>query len=129
MLDTLRIFSQNCQGLGNPQKRRALFRHVRMKKYNINCLQDTHIQHQQESFIKAEWGSTAYFSCPNSSSRGVLILLNNNFEHKVEKVESDPNGNYLILDINIEGKRFTLVNLYGPVRISRSFIKNRNTNL
>ena len=50
----------------------------------------------------------------NSSSRGVLILLNNNFEYKVEKINSDVNGNYIILDINIEGKKFTLINLYGP---------------
>ena len=55
--DKITIFSQNCQGLGNPQKRRAVFRHVRMKKYNIVCLQDTHIQSEQEPFIKAEWGN------------------------------------------------------------------------
>ena len=114
MPDNITIFSQNCQGLGNPQKRRALFRHVRAKKYNIVCLQDVHIQSQQESYVKAEWGNDAYFSCFNSSSRGVLILLNNNFEYKVEKINSDVNGNYIILDINIEGKKFTLINLYGP---------------
>ena len=114
MPDNITFFSQNCQGLGNPQKRRALFRHVRAKKYNIVCLQDVHIQSQQESYVKAEWGNDAYFSCFNSSSRGVLILLNNNFEYKVEKINSDVNGNYIILDINIEGKKFTLINLYGP---------------
>ena len=114
MPDNITIFSQNCQGLGNPQKRRALFRHVRAKKYNIVCLQDVHIQSQQESYVKAEWGNDANFSCFNSSSRGVLILLNNNFEYKVEKINSDVNGNYIILDINIEGKKFTLINLYGP---------------
>ena len=108
------IFSQNCQGLANPQKRRAMFRHVRMKKYNIACLQDVHIQSQQEAYVKAEWGYDAYFSSFNSSSRGVMILLNNNFEHKVEKVISDVNGNYLILDKNIEGISFILVNIYGP---------------
>ena len=64
--------------------------------------------------MKAGWGYHAYFSSFNSSSRGVMILLNNNFEHKVEKVISDVNGNYLILDINIEGRNFILVNIYGP---------------
>ena len=102
MPDKITIFSQNCQGLGNPQKRRAVFRHVRMKKINIVNLQDTQSQSQQESFIKAEWGNDdAYFSCYNSCSRGVLILLNNNFEHKVEKVNSHPNGKYLILDLKM----------------------------
>ena len=91
-----------------------MFRHVRMKKYNIACLQDVHIQSQQEAYVKAEWGYDAYFSSFNSSSRGVMILLNNSFEHKVEKVISGVNGNYLILDINIEGISFILVNIYGP---------------
>ena len=124
MLDKITIFSQNCQGLGNPHKRRAVFRHVRMKKYNIVYLQDTHIQSQQESFIKAEWGNDdAYFSCYKSSSRGVMILLNNNFEHKVEKVNSDPNGNYLILDLKIDDKNFTLINVYGPEEDNPKFHK------
>ena len=43
-----------------------------------------------------------------------MILLNNNFEHKVEKVNSDPNGNYLILALKVDDKNFTLINLYGP---------------
>ena len=114
MADKISIFSQNCQGLANPQKRRAVFRHVSLKKYNIICLQDVHIQRLQESYIKAEWGYYIYFSCFNNSSRGVMVLLNNNFKHKVERVNSDVNGNYIILDINIEGQKFTLVNLYGP---------------
>ena len=82
-----------------------------------------HIQSQQESYIKAEWGGDAYFSCLNSSSRGVMILLNNNFEYKVEKVISDINGNYIILDINIEGTKFTLINLYGPNNYKPNFYK------
>ena len=64
--------------------------------------------------MKVEWGYDGYFSSVNSSSRGVRILLNNNFEHKVEKVIFDVNGNYLLLDINIEGRNFILVNIYGP---------------
>ena len=42
-----------------------------------------------------------------------MLLMNNNFEYKVERVKTDKNGNYIILDVNIRGKRITLVNLYG----------------
>ena len=52
-----------------------------------------------------------------------MILLNNNFEHTVEKVKSDPNRNYIILDINIDGKKFTLVNLYDPNKDKPRFYK------
>ena len=39
-----------------------------------------------------------------SISRGVGILLNNNFEFKVQKVERDEKGNRLILTIEVEGR-------------------------
>ena len=52
-----------------------------------------------------------------------MILLNNNFEQPVEKVKSDPNRNYIILVINIDGKKFTLVNLYGPNEDKQRFYK------
>ena len=58
-----------------------------------------------------------------SWSRGVLILLNNNFEHKVEKTNSDVNGKCIILDINIESEKFTLINLYGPNDGKQKFYK------
>lgn len=124
MGDDLKIFSQNCQGLANPQKRRGLFRHLRLKKYNIVCLQDVHIQDQMESYIKAEWGFNIYLSPGSNNSRGVLVLFNNNFEHKVERVKKDSKGNYIILDIIIQGKRITLVNLYGPNEDNPQFYSN-----
>ena len=88
-----------------------------------------HIQSQQESYIKAEWGGDAYVSCLNSSSRGVMILLNNNFEYTVENVISDIKRNYIILDINIEGKKFTLINLYRPNNDKPNFLQGIKTEI
>ena len=99
------LFSK-LSGTCKPTKRRAVFRHVRLKKYNIICLQDVHIQRLQVSNIKAEWGYNIYFSCFNKYCRGVLVLLNDNFEHKVERVNSDVNCTYIKLDINIEVKKY-----------------------
>ena len=96
---------------------------MRLKKYNIICLQDVHIQRPQESYIKIELGYNIYFSCFNNSSRGVMVLLNNNFEHKVERGNSDVNGNYIILDINIEEQNITSINLYGPNDDKPNFYK------
>ena len=124
MGEEVKIFSQNSQGLANPQKRRGLFRHRRCKKYNIICLQDIHIQESLVPFVKAEWGFDAYFNTFSNNSRGVMVLLNNNFEHTVERVQTDQNGNYIILDIAIQGKRITLANLYGPNDDKPQFFNN-----
>ena len=56
MAENVTIFSQNCPGgLSAATKRRDLFQYVRSKKYNIVCLQDTHIDKNLETFIKDEW--------------------------------------------------------------------------
>ena len=125
MDENLLIFSQNCRGgLPMTEKRRDLFHYVRNKKYNIICLQDVHINAQLEPFITSEWGYEVFFSSFTNSSRGVMILMNNNFEYKVERVKTDKNGNYIILDIIIQGKRITLVNLYGPNQDNPNFYTN-----
>ena len=48
-------------------------------------------------------------------------MFNNNFEYEVHEVEKDDNGNKLLLDITIEGKRLTLINIYGPNRDDPDF--------
>lgn len=123
--DQVTIFSQNCRGgLSVAAKRRDLFQFVRAKKYNIICLQDVHINSKLESFIKAEWGNDIFFSSYTTMSRGVMILINNNFDQKVKRVKTDKNGNYIILDMDIQGKQITLVNIYGPNEDNPHFYEN-----
>lgn len=49
-----------------------------------------------------------------SSSRGVAVLFNNNFELQLHKEKKDDEGNLLALDLSIDNNRITLVNIYGP---------------
>ena len=105
-------------------KRRDLFQYFRVKNFNIICLQDVHINNNLESFIRAEWGYDAYFSSYTNMSRGVMVLINNNFEQTVKNIRTDKNGNYIILDMEIQGKEITLVDLYGPNEDSPQFFEN-----
>ena len=34
-----------------------------------------------------------------------MILLNNNFDQQVESITTDPNGNYIILNMTIKVKK------------------------
>ena len=105
-------------------KRRDLFQYFRNKKYNIICLQDVHVNQKLEPFIKAEWGYDIYFSSYTNKSRGVMVLMNNNFEQKVKRVKTDKNGNFILLDMVAQDKEFTLVNLYGPNNDNPQFYEN-----
>ena len=98
-------------------------------------LQDTQFIDKKENYIRTHWGFECYFSNFALNSRGVAILFNNNFEFKVQNVERDNNGNRLILTIEIEGKLFTLINIYGPNKDDQEFYKqlllkiNENENM
>ncbi len=92
-----------------------MFDYLHSKNYSIYCLQDTHFTEDDENIIRSEWGHDCYISPGRSNARGVAVLFNNNFEYKVLKKKQDTEGNYIILNVEIE-KKFvlTLVNIYGP---------------
>lgn len=123
MDNKLNIFSMNCRGLGDKKKRLDIFNWCKRKKYNIVCLQDTHFDDSMENTVKNEWGFDAVLSTYKSNARGVGIFLCNNFQYELHRSKVDVEGNYVILDITIEGKRVTLVSLYGPNTDKPSFFQ------
>lgn len=117
----IKISSTNVRGINDFQKRRDIFQYLRQQKFQIFCLQDTHFTESLEPYISAEWGGEVIYSSYTSNARGVCILFNNDFEYKIYSSKRDTNGNYIILDLEIEGKRLTLINLYGPNDDSPNF--------
>lgn len=116
MADFINIFSQNCRGLKDMQKRRDLFQHIRTKKYNIACLQDVHIDKNMCSYVKAEWGFNLILSAKQGSNvnRGVMILINNNFSCDIGRVITDPDGNFVIAELKMNDRKIVLTSIYGP---------------
>ena len=55
------IFSMNCQGLGDVNKRKDLFNFLKQKKYSIYFLQDTHFTEKEEKYIRSMWGFECFF--------------------------------------------------------------------
>ena len=115
--------SVNCWGLGDSKKRKDVFNYLRSKRFSVYFLQDTHFVKDKELLIRAEWGFECIFNCNSSQSRGVAILLNNNFEFKIHSIFRDDNGNLLIVDLTICNQRLTLVNIYGPNTDNPCFYK------
>ena len=126
--DKIKIIALNCQGLGIENKRRDVLLNLRNKKYSIICLIDTHFAKSQERRLSLEWGFQAYFSSFSTQKRGVAIFFNNNFEFKIHSRFNDTNGNLLLLDIEIDEHRITLVTIYGPNKDDPGFyefLKNK----
>lgn len=108
------------------QKRRDLFQYISKKKYNIACLQDVHIDNNMYTYVKSEWGYKLVLSAKDgvNVSRGVMILINNNFACDIGRTLTDPNGNYIITELTVSDKKITLVSLYGPNEDKPQFYKN-----
>lgn len=131
MVELVSIFSQNCRGLKNMQKRRDLFQYIRNKKYNIACLQDVHIDRDMLSYVKSEWGYQLVLSAKEgtTASRGIMILINNNFSCDMGRALIDQNGNFIIMEIKMSDKTFTLASIYGPNDDRPQFYKNLRKNI
>ena len=97
---------------------------MRQKKFNIYFVQDTHFNVKDEQFIKAEWGYKAYFASNTSYSRGVAILINNNFDFEIKRVIKDKGGNFIMIHIETINNRLLLVNVYGPNQDDPEFYIN-----
>jgi len=123
-MNEITLFSMNCQGLANYRTRKDVLNYIRVREYKIVCLQDIHVTKDTANLMLNEWGYGGVIAPYTSSARGVAVLFNNKFEYKILKTTTDPNGNYIVLDLKIENYIFTLVNLYGPNTDSPEFYTN-----
>ena len=112
--DNFIISTLNVNGLKDLKKRRDIFNFLREKGQDIYLLQETHMKQKDTKFVRMLWGYDLYLAGNSTNSNGVAILFNSTFEHKVHKTIVDPEGHYLILDMELLDKRLTLVNIYGP---------------
>ena len=121
MTENVSFSSMNVQGLGDFKKRKDIFSFLREKKHNIYFIQDTHFTNKESKLIRSQWGYKCYFNNFSSQSRGVAILINNNFDFKFISKETDNAGNLLIVNCEIHSKTFSLFCIYGPNRDNPSF--------
>ena len=108
------VLSANCQGLQNLQKRRDVLMYFKETNANIVCLQDTHWVEKDFNTVKAIWGHECFISGSKTNSRGVAILLKNNFEYKINSSTLDTEGNFVSINIETTAGVFNILSLYGP---------------
>ena len=128
-MDSIKVLTVNCQGLGDISKRKDVFDYLKSKQCDIYCIQDTHFTCDIENHVRNSWGYESFFSSFASNSRGVALLFNNTFEFKVLKEKKDLNGNYLVLDICIGKEKITLVTVYGPNSDTPDFFSQLMSNI
>ena len=115
-----RIISLNTGGLGNSIKRRKIFSEYR-DRCDILCLQETHCSDEICDLWKSEWGGVALFANNTTSSGGVAVLINRKFYCNVYSTYRDNAGRFIIVSLEIQDLKCTLVSLYAPNKDSPGF--------
>ena len=110
----IKILSANCRGIQSKEKRYDVINYMKSKNADILCLQDTHLITEEEFNLKTIWDGEVILHGMRTNSRGVAILLNNTFEHTIQKVVKDPTGNMIALDLTLSDITVKLINIYGP---------------
>ena len=117
------ICSLNVRGLSNDKKRRETFLWLKKKQISIYFLQETHSTNESGIYWRSEWGYSTIFTEFSSSKAGVGILFSNNFQFNILKCYTDPEGRFIIVDVETEEKILTLVNIYAPNRDDPIFFR------
>ena len=118
-----KIASPNVRGIGNNTKRREVFNWLRSKKLSIYMLQKVHCSENTTDLWACEWGYKTLFSCCSSNKAGVSFLSNKTFNLRILRVFSDPNGRFIICDIEANSKSLTLANMYAPNEDNPNFFR------
>ena len=108
------FISNNVKGMKASEKRMKLFEYL---KNNINdngfsFLQETHSLLNDELKWKDDFGEPLFFSHRNSNSCGVAIGYCGTEAFKMVNTEYEKDGRILILDVELNGTNFLLINFY-----------------
>ena len=108
------IATYNVHGIGAAAKRRKIFSFLRKSVHDIICIQESHSAKSVERFWKSQWSGQIFYAHGDTNSRGCLILIRKKLKTTVHRILSDPNGRYLMIDLEVDCYRFLLCNLYAP---------------
>lgn len=113
-MSELNIISLNVNGLNNRVKREKILLQMEKEKGDIICLQETHLQKQEHEKLKSKTKSQVYFSSYNSSQKGVAIIIKPQVGFEIENCVIDKEGRYVLVVGKVEGREFTIFNVYYP---------------
>lgn len=113
--NSFHILSLNVQGLRDKQKRARLIQWAKYQSADILLLQETHFTNILENELNIEFSEwDLYHSFGETNSRGCSIFIKNTLFYNLIDTVQDPNGRFILLNIELFDSVLTLVNLYSP---------------
>ena len=119
----IKCVTYNVRGLGDATKHREIMYHLKVNKYDIIFLQETHSSANSNKWWSSTWGSKIWCSHGQTNARGVAILFSKQIDIVVHNVISSADGRYLILYCTYNNIKLLLANIYAPNRDDPSFFE------
>jgi exonuclease III len=111
-MDKIRICSLNCRGLRDKWKRNTVFKYFKNNKFDIICLQETHVLEREKLQWEKEWGGSIFAQEGTSRSKGEVILISRLFKEEIEVLITEER--ILAINIRFDQTAITIVNVYAP---------------
>ena len=94
--------------------RRKIWKIMHERKVNICLLQETHSCTEDQPFWSNEWEHKILFAHGDKNARGVAILVDKKFSTSIQEVNSDPEGRFLMIKLDINNYSHCIANIYAP---------------
>ena len=109
------LSSANVQGIRDKKMRHDVCNFLLndQNRINVLCLQDTHLTESDQNDLL-----TLLPTCKciihrfKTNSRGVAVIIKNNFEYSIKNVMRDNVGNLLLVDLQLSGFSLRIINIY-----------------
>ena len=97
-----KLLSLNVRGIRSIEKRKAIFNWLVKSKSDIRFLQETYSTSEIELAWKSQWRGDVLFSYGSEHSRGVMILVKENFDCELKVCHIDSDGRFIILGVQMQ---------------------------
>ena len=108
------VMTWNVRGLSTNSKQRRIFTYLKSHKTHIAMLQETHMSQAGLENITRKWGGILHGTTTSSFARGVLIWISGAVPYVTTNIIKDPDGRYVVIEGELDGRPLTLAALYAP---------------
>ena len=124
-----KLISLNVRGIRFATKRKALLLWLNKQKADIVFLQETYSTKEVEPVWNTQWKGKMFYSHGTNHSCGVLVLVRDDLEFKLNSSRTDDKGRFILIDATVQGSEFLFVNVYSPNKVPDqcSFFNNLNS--
>ena len=99
-------------------------KYLKQKRADVALLQETHLDITESKKLQRDWVGQVFSSTFLSSKRGVIILICKTVTIKVYDQKSDTEERWVANDVDLMGRRCSLVNIYTTNTDSPEFFYN-----